>query len=675
MALQIRRGTEAQRSNSSFIPLIGEPIFTTDEKKLYIGDGSTPGGISVGTGQSLSDLSDVELEADTVRTITSLVCIGNVVTVTTTEPHGFATDDILEIAVTAKTEINGFQTVTLVTATTFSFNFTLADFDEVSETGTATYRSPDESVLGYNSATGKWTEQEYVYNLGGLGDVQISNPKLNDIIQYSSTPVGDITLDADGSIVSSGVEDPGDSITAGQTWTQTGTISFYENRPFTISFSNLDSVLVTESTLADKQILAYDSDLEMWINRHYVDSFEDLNDVVTNLPSYYETEYSVTVDGLYVEEDRPTLVINEKTFQLEVTMTLLQEAESRNIANGTTFDFELRNYIAELLTDLVNNDTELTVVATRTDNKIVFTDPSSTSLRLSSYIIQPVNDNYDPTLDVTVPTPDQVLMHDGTNWINGGFSFNNFNINGLYDVSLSNPADGDIIQYNETTGYWTNSANFITLNQFNDVYVGSALTNDAPAGGEAFVYDETDSKFKVKKLSLTDLDDVSTDMGLGFVAGVVPDGSVLAYDTGLNRWHPKQFSTIASRNVVKFYTGPTEALGISECDFEAFTGYAIIKLQTNPRATVTFYTSEFARENDLDRGYQTFTPPNSGIFAELTPPDTNAHMVAPVIYGFNDDTPISRKAYAKVRNRSGFYQSQIEVTLTILQIEEDPKVT
>ena len=237
VALQIRRGTEAQRSNSSFIPLIGEPIFTTDEKKLYIGDGQTPGGISVGTGQSLSDLSDVELEADTVRTITSLVCIGNVVTVTTTEPHGFATDDILEIAVTAKTEINGFQTVTLVTATTFSFNFTLADFDEVSETGTATYRSPDESVLGYNSATGKWTEQEYVYNLGGLGDVQISNPKLNDIIQYSSTPVGDITLDADGSIVSSGVEDPGDSITAGQTWTQTGTISFYENRPFTISFN------------------------------------------------------------------------------------------------------------------------------------------------------------------------------------------------------------------------------------------------------------------------------------------------------------------------------------------------------------------------------------------------------------------------------------------------------
>ena len=43
--IRVRRGLEANRL--SFTPGVGEPIFTTDTKKLYIGDGTTPGGILV----------------------------------------------------------------------------------------------------------------------------------------------------------------------------------------------------------------------------------------------------------------------------------------------------------------------------------------------------------------------------------------------------------------------------------------------------------------------------------------------------------------------------------------------------------------------------------------------------------------------------------------------------
>lgn len=57
MALRLRRGTEAERL--LIIPLQGEPVFTTDTKKLYIGDGATPGGILV-TG----DTSNTEVLAD-----------------------------------------------------------------------------------------------------------------------------------------------------------------------------------------------------------------------------------------------------------------------------------------------------------------------------------------------------------------------------------------------------------------------------------------------------------------------------------------------------------------------------------------------------------------------------------------------------------------------------------
>lgn len=44
--LQIRRGTQSEVSG--IIPLQGEPVWATDSKKLYIGDGSTYGGVFVG---------------------------------------------------------------------------------------------------------------------------------------------------------------------------------------------------------------------------------------------------------------------------------------------------------------------------------------------------------------------------------------------------------------------------------------------------------------------------------------------------------------------------------------------------------------------------------------------------------------------------------------------------
>jgi hypothetical protein len=54
MPLQIRRGTQADREDlvTSYVPLsVGEPLFTTDEGNLYVGDGITPGGVHVNAPQ------------------------------------------------------------------------------------------------------------------------------------------------------------------------------------------------------------------------------------------------------------------------------------------------------------------------------------------------------------------------------------------------------------------------------------------------------------------------------------------------------------------------------------------------------------------------------------------------------------------------------------------------
>lgn len=46
--IQLRRGLEAQRT--LITPDVGEPLFTTDNKEFFVGDGATAGGIKIGGG-------------------------------------------------------------------------------------------------------------------------------------------------------------------------------------------------------------------------------------------------------------------------------------------------------------------------------------------------------------------------------------------------------------------------------------------------------------------------------------------------------------------------------------------------------------------------------------------------------------------------------------------------
>lgn len=66
MALRIRRGTEAQLQLVT--PVEGELIYTTDTKDLFVGDGTTLGGIKVGGDipASINDLTDVSIAGITV---------------------------------------------------------------------------------------------------------------------------------------------------------------------------------------------------------------------------------------------------------------------------------------------------------------------------------------------------------------------------------------------------------------------------------------------------------------------------------------------------------------------------------------------------------------------------------------------------------------------------------
>ena len=65
--IKIRRGLEANRSGQT--PAEGEFLYTTDEKKLYIGDGTTAGGNLVTSGSSVAD--NVQVEKATIDLTTA----------------------------------------------------------------------------------------------------------------------------------------------------------------------------------------------------------------------------------------------------------------------------------------------------------------------------------------------------------------------------------------------------------------------------------------------------------------------------------------------------------------------------------------------------------------------------------------------------------------------------
>jgi hypothetical protein len=78
MPLQFRRGTDAQRT--AVTPAAGEPVWVTDTQKLYVGDGSTGGGIEItgggGGGGAPTNLSYLVLTASTSLSAERVLTIG-----------------------------------------------------------------------------------------------------------------------------------------------------------------------------------------------------------------------------------------------------------------------------------------------------------------------------------------------------------------------------------------------------------------------------------------------------------------------------------------------------------------------------------------------------------------------------------------------------------------------
>lgn len=258
MALRLRRGTEAERTANNFTPALGEPIYITDSKTLYIGDGSTVGGVKVGTNLKLEDIEDISLPTAQPISTSLVAVVGGIVLITTAGIHGFFTGDSVKIALEDQSQLNGTFTITVTSST--SFTYPLAGANDLSQrivSGLVTKQIKNESILGYDAVSDKWINQEYVYTLATLGDVALSDLQNNNLLKYNSS------------------------------------ISKWQNGTVSLGIDDLTDVSVT-GTAEDGQILTYDTELEQWVNRTYDFSIDDISDVEISDP---EEGQLLTYDG------------------------------------------------------------------------------------------------------------------------------------------------------------------------------------------------------------------------------------------------------------------------------------------------------------------------------------------------------------------------------------------
>tara|TARA_B100001094_G_scaffold333261_1_gene409970 strand:+ start:2151 stop:3356 length:1206 start_codon:yes stop_codon:yes gene_type:complete len=158
VALQIRRGTSADVTSASFVPLIGEPLYLTDNQKLYIGDGSTQGGNAIGGATDLDQLTSVTLIDESVGALNLYTVTSNTVLVTlSVGQSAYYVGLQVVISNSSVAALNGTHTITSIpTGSQFAFALTTADVTSTSVTGVVTPKIPNGNVLSWNETNSYW---------------------------------------------------------------------------------------------------------------------------------------------------------------------------------------------------------------------------------------------------------------------------------------------------------------------------------------------------------------------------------------------------------------------------------------------------------------------------------------------------------------------------------------
>lgn len=188
MALQLRRGTDAQRRQTVFS--IGELIYATDTQRVYVGDGVTQGGINLQSNTELRDLEDVDIAAYTPIGIALISADGaGNVEVTTDGNHDTPLGAFVRVSAVESSVLNGvFEVISVQSAVKYTLAGPIALVAENDDSGTVQRQGSNlsaNSLLKYSITTDKWEATTAGFDL--LDDVDLSGLQDGDRLEYDST--------------------------------------------------------------------------------------------------------------------------------------------------------------------------------------------------------------------------------------------------------------------------------------------------------------------------------------------------------------------------------------------------------------------------------------------------------------------------------------------------------
>ena len=207
MALQIRRGLEADRV--TFAPSQGELLYTTDDKKLYIGDGVTAGGNPVGGGDIVTETTATQFVHNQHSNLTFTYDVGTgriIGSIPNFNIQIAATDSTVRtvnLGETIKFSGSGGTSVTSDVEGNITIDSLTYNIEAVSTAGGANLRLQstlsldDVSFIGAGSTTVTRTDANTITisstggggggTLDGLSDVIISAAAPGEILEYNGS--------------------------------------------------------------------------------------------------------------------------------------------------------------------------------------------------------------------------------------------------------------------------------------------------------------------------------------------------------------------------------------------------------------------------------------------------------------------------------------------------------
>lgn len=216
----------------------------------------------------------------------------------------------------------------------------------------------------------------------------------------------------------------------------------------------------------------------------------------------------------------------------------------------------------------------------------------------------------------------------------------------------------------------------------NILLTANAQTNAITISSTAEVIDPTNSFSIISIPEQDDIEATSATSTLNLIGGT---NISLTTDSATNTI---TFSNdiINERQLVSVSTGTIENNATADADITGYRGYVLYKIQTSAPAWIRLYASTAARTADVNRSQDQDPLPGSGVIAEaiITGNDLINNgsyvasnyvadgytgelsvLIAPGVFGFNSESPITNNIPIAVTNLSGESQD-ITVTLTVI---------